>query len=185
MTKTRTDAWNLLTEWTKSESLLKHALAVEAAMRFYAAKYGEDTELWGNTGLLHDFDYERNPEPPDHPLVGMAVLREQGWPESLIHAIAGHAQYLNVARESLLDKTLFAVDELCGLITAVAYTRPSRTLEEVTAASVLKKMRQTGFARAVNRTDIVQGAEELGVPLEEHVADCIKAMQSAARDLGL
>ena len=183
--KTRAAAWQLLTEWTQSESLRKHALAVEAAMRRYAGKFGEDEELWGNTGLLHDFDYERNPEPPAHPTVGMGVLREQGWPEEMIHAIAGHAQYLNVPRESRLDKTLFAVDELCGLITAVAYTRPSRTLAEVEIASVLKKMRQSGFARGVNREDILQGTQELGVPLEEHVGNCLLAMQSIAPELGL
>ncbi|HZO86856.1 MAG TPA: HDIG domain-containing protein [Chthonomonadaceae bacterium] len=183
--KTRADAWQLLTEWTQSESLRKHALAVEAAMRFYARKFGEDAELWGNTGLLHDFDYERNPEPPHHPTVGMSLLREQGWPEPLIHAIGGHAQYLYIPRESLLDKTLFAVDELCGLITAVAYTRPSRSLAEVEVGSVLKKMRQSGFARGINREDILQGAQELGVPLEEHIANCIAAMQSIAPELGL
>jgi putative nucleotidyltransferase with HDIG domain len=183
--KTRADAWQLLTEWTKSESLLKHCLAVEAAMRLYARQYGQDEELWGNTGLLHDFDYERNPEAPLHPTIGMGVLREQGWPEALIYAIGGHAPYLDIARESLLDKTLFAVDELCGLIMAVAYTRPSRTLAEVEAASVLKKMRQSGFARGVNREDIVQSAEELGVPLDAHIANCITAMQSIAPELGL
>jgi putative nucleotidyltransferase with HDIG domain len=178
--KTRADAWLLLTEWTQSESLLKHALAVEAAMRLYARKFGEEEELWGCTGLLHDFDYERHPEPPDHPTVGMGVLREQGWPEAMIHAIGGHAQYLHIPRESRLDKALFAVDELCGLITAVAYTRPSRTLAEVETASVLKKMRQSGFARGVNRDDIHQGTAELGVPLEEHIGSCIAAMQSVA-----
>jgi putative nucleotidyltransferase with HDIG domain len=183
--KTRTDAWQLLTEWTTSQSLLKHALAVEAAMRAYARRYGEEEELWGNTGLLHDFDYERNPEPPDHPTVGMSVLREQGWPEGLIHAIGGHAHYLHIPRESLLDKTLFAVDELCGLITAVAYTRPGRTLAEVDTAAVRKKMKQSGFARGVNREDIVRGAEELGLPLEEHIANCIAAMQAIAPELGL
>jgi len=183
--KTRDAAWQLLTEWTESESLRKHALAVEAAMRFYARKFGEDEELWGNTGLLHDFDYERNPTPPDHPTVGMNLLHEQGWPEELIHAIGGHAPYLGIPRESLLDKTLFAVDELCGLITAVAYTRPSRTLAEVEVGSVLKKMKQSGFARGVNRDDILQGTEELGVPLEEHIANCIAAMQSIAPQLGL
>ena len=182
---TRAEAWNLLTEWTQSESLRKHALAVEAAMRFYARKYGQDEELWGNTGLLHDFDYERNPEPPAHPTVGMNLLREQGWPEEMIHAIGGHAEYLNIPRESLLDKTLFAVDELCGFLTAVAYTRPNRTLAEVEVPSVLKKMRQSGFAKGVNREDITHGAEALGVPLEEHIANCIAAMQSIAPELGL
>jgi putative nucleotidyltransferase with HDIG domain len=181
----RADAWNLLTEWTQSESLRKHALAVEAAMRFYADHYGEDEELWGNTGLLHDFDYERNPDPPDHPTIGMAVLREQGWPEPLIHAIGGHAQYLDIPRESLLDRTLFAVDELCGFLMAVAYTRPSRTLAEVEVGSVLKKLKQSGFARGVNRDDIAQGVAELGVPLETHIASCLTALQQIAPQLGL
>jgi len=183
--KTREDAWKLVTEWITSEGLRKHCLAVEASMRFHARLYGEDEELWGNTGLLHDFDYERNPEPPLHPTVGMGVLREQGWPEALIHAIGGHAQYLDIPRESLLDKTLFAVDELSGFITAVALSRPSRTLAEVDVASVQKKLRQSGFARGVNRDDIVQGAEELGVPLDELIANCIAALQAAASQLGL
>lgn len=183
--KTREDARALLTEWTQNESLLKHALAVEAAMRRYARLYGQDEELWGNTGLLHDFDYERNPDPPEHPTVGMAVLREQGWPEALIHAIGGHAPYLDIPRESLLDKALFAVDELCGLITAVAYTRPSRSLAEVEVGSVRKKMRQSGFARGVSREDIIQGAEELGVDLDEHIGRCIAAMQAISGELGL
>jgi putative nucleotidyltransferase with HDIG domain len=183
--KTRADAWQLLTEWTTSQSLLKHALAVEAAMRYYARQFDQDEELWGNTGLLHDFDYERNPEPPDHPTIGMNTLRAQGWPEALIHAIGGHAPYLDIPRESLLDKSLFAVDELCGFITAVAYTRPGRTLAEVEVAAVLKKMKQSGFARGVHREDILQGAEELGIPLEEHIANCIAALQSIAPELGL
>jgi predicted hydrolase (HD superfamily) len=154
-------------------------------MRFYARLYGEDEELWGNVGLLHDFDYERHPDAPDHPTVGMAELRAKGWPEEMVHAIAGHAPYLGIPRESRLDKALFAVDELCGFITAVAYTRPSRTLAEVDAQAVRKKMRQSGFARAVRREDIELGAEELGVPLDEHIAHCIEAMQGIASDLGL
>ncbi len=183
--KNRPEAWDLLTEWTTSESLRKHALAVEAAMRAYARIYGEDEELWGLTGLLHDFDYERNPEAPAHPTVGMGVLREAGWPEEMIHAIAGHAPYLGIPRETRLDQALFAVDELCGLITAVAYTRPGRTLAEVDVPAVQKKMRQSGFARGVNREDIVIGAAELGVPMEEHIQNCLTAMQGIAGELGL
>jgi putative nucleotidyltransferase with HDIG domain len=183
--KTRADAWKLLCEWTQSESLRKHALAVEAAMRYHARLEGADEELWGCAGLLHDMDYERYPDPEHHPTVGMNALREQGWPEPLITAIGGHAQYLDIPRESRMAKTLFAVDELCGLIMAVAYTRPSRTLTEVDTAAVLKKMRQSGFARGVNREDILQGAAELGVPLETHIGRCVAAMQSIAAELGL
>lgn len=185
MPQTRETAWTLLTEWTQSESLRKHALAVEAAMRFYARRFGEDETLWGNTGLLHDMDYERHPDLSEHPRIGMAALEAQGWPPEMIHAIAGHAPYLGIPRESRLDKTLFAVDELCGLVMAVAYTRPNRTLAEVDVAAVRKKMKQVGFARGVNRDDIVLGAEELGVPLDEHIEACITAMQSIAPELGL
>ena len=174
-----------LTEWTKSESLLKHALAVEAAMRAYAKHFREDEILWGNTGLLHDFDYEKHPKAPDHPTVGMQHLKEQGWPEEMIHAIAGHAEYMQVSRDSLLDKTLFAVDELCGLITAIAYTRPNRTLAEVTVQSVLKKMKDASFARTVSRDDIRNGVAELEVPLEEHIECCLTGMQAIAADLKL
>jgi putative nucleotidyltransferase with HDIG domain len=182
---TREEAWELLTEWTQNPNLLKHALAVEAAMRFYARKFGEDEDLWGVTGLIHDFDYERNPEAPAHPTVGMEVLREKGWPEEILSAIAGHAPYLGVPRETPMEKTLFAVDELCGFVTAVAYMRPSRTLAEVDVAAVRKKLKQVGFARAVSREDIQQGAEELGVPLDEHIANCIEALQGISSDLGL
>jgi putative nucleotidyltransferase with HDIG domain len=182
---TREDAWQLLTEYTQSDSLRKHALAVEAAMRFYARQQGADEELWGNTGLLHDFDYERWPDPPDHPTQGMRILAEQGWPEEMIQAIGGHAQYLNIPRETPLSKTLFAVDELCGFITAVAYVRPSRKVAEVEPPSVKKKMKDKAFARSVSREDILQGAEELGVPLDKHIQNCITAMQGAADQLGL
>ncbi|HEV2473980.1 MAG TPA: HDIG domain-containing protein [Chthonomonadales bacterium] len=174
-----------MNEWVTGPGLLKHCLAVEAAMRAYARRFGEDEELWGNTGLLHDFDYERNPTPPDHPTVGMAILGEQGWPAEMVHAIAGHAEYLHVPRVSKLDKTLFAVDELCGLIMAVAYTRPGRTMAEVDVPAVMKKMKQTGFARSVNREEILRGAAELGVGMEPHIATCISAMQSISHELGL
>lgn len=185
MTHTRADAWALLTEYTKSDSLLKHALAVEAAMRYYAERQGADVELWGNTGLLHDFDYERWPNAPDHPLKGMEILRERGWPEEMIRAIGGHAQYLDIPRDTPLARTLFAVDELCGFITAVAYVRPSRKLAEVEVSSVKKKMKDKAFARNVSREDILQGTEELGIPLDEHIAHCIAAMQRVADELGL
>jgi predicted hydrolase (HD superfamily) len=154
-------------------------------MRYYADKLGGDAELWGNTGLLHDFDYERWPDADNHPQRGMTILREQGWPEEMIEAIGGHAQYLNIPRVTLLAKTLFAVDELCGLITACAYVRPSRKATEVEVSSVKKKMKDKAFARSVSREDIVQGAEELGVPLDEHIQNCIAALCGAADNLGL
>jgi putative nucleotidyltransferase with HDIG domain len=182
---TREDAWQTLIEWTLNESLRRHALAVEVCMRWYARHFGEDEELWGNTGLLHDFDYERNPNPPDHPTVGMNHLREQGWPETLIHAIGGHAEYLGIPRETLLDRALFAVDELSGLIVATALIRPSRSLSDVTVESVMKNFRKTAFARGVNRDDVLKGAAELGIPLDEHAANCLAAMREAAQQLGL
>lgn len=185
MNQTREDAWALLTEYTQSDSLRKHALAVEAAMRFYAEKAGADVELWGVTGLLHDFDYERWPNAPDHPTQGMAILRERGWPEELIHAIGGHAQYLNIPRDTPLARTLFAVDELCGFITAVAYTRPSRKVADVEVDSVKRKLKTKAFAKSVSREDIAQGTEELGLPVDEHIANCILAMTRAADALGL
>ena len=186
MPHTRDDAWELLTEYTQSDSLRKHALAVEAAMLFYAELGGEsDVELWGNTGLLHDFDYERWPTAPDHPTIGMGILRERGWPEEMIHAIGGHAQYLNIPRDTPLSKTLFAVDELCGFITACAYVRPSRKVAEVEVSSVKKKLKDKAFARSVSRDDIRQGTEELGIPLDAHIANCIQAMSRAADSLGL
>ena len=185
MTHSRADAWNLLCEYTRSDSLRKHALAVEAAMRFYAEKFHSDTELWGNTGLLHDFDYERWPEAPDHPSRGMEILGDKGWPNEMIQAIGGHAPYLGIPRESLLAKTLFAVDELCGFITAVTYVRPSRRVAEVEVSSVKKKLKDKAFARAVSREDIQQSVEELGIPLDEHIANCIAAMRKQADELGL
>jgi putative nucleotidyltransferase with HDIG domain len=185
MSHNRADAWALLTEYTQSESLRKHALAVEAAMRFYAAPAGEDVELWGNTGLLHDFDYEHWPEAPEHPTRGMAILRERGWPEAMIHAIGGHAQYLNIPRDTPLARTLFAVDELCGFITAVAYTRPTRKVVDVEVDSVKKKLKAKAFAKNVSREDIDQGVSELGLTLNEHIANCLAAMTGVALELGL
>lgn len=177
--------FTLLREYTQSESLIRHMLAVEAAMRAYARKFGEDEEKWGRVGLLHDFDYERWPDPPDHPLQGAAILAERGYPEDVIYAIKSHADYLDdCPRVSLMDKALYACDELCGFITACAMVRPTR-LEDLKAKSVRKKMKQASFAAAVNRDDIVRGAEDLGVELNEHIDFCIEAMRKAADVLGL
>ena len=176
----------LLREYTQSDSLIKHMLAVEAAVRAYARKWGVDEEKWATVGLLHDFDYERWPNPPDHPLKGAEILRQRGYPDDVIYAIKSHADYLadECPRVSRLDKTLYACDELCGFITACALVRPDR-LEGLTAKSVRKKMKQPSFAAAVNREDIVRGAEELGVDLDEHIEFCIAAMRDVADELGL
>ncbi len=182
---TREQAWNLLNEFTKSESLLKHALAVEAAMRHYAAHFGADAELWGVVGLLHDFDYERWPNPPEHSREGARILRERGVDEEIVGAVLSHAEW-NQAEYPLdrpLRKTLFAVDELCGFITAVAYVRPEK-LTGMTASSVRKKMKQKSFAAAVRREDIEKGAALLGLPLEDHLTHVIGAMQGVAGPLG-
>jgi putative nucleotidyltransferase with HDIG domain len=182
---TRDDALALLHEYTQSESLRKHAYAVEAAMRAYARKLGGDEELWGLTGLLHDFDYERWPEPPDHTQKGAPILRARGVPEAVIRAILSHAEWNEIPRESPLEKTLFAVDELAGFVTAVAYVRPSKKLVDVDVAAVKKKMKDKAFARAVRREDITEGAAMLGVPVEEHIATVIAAMQEISESLGL
>jgi putative nucleotidyltransferase with HDIG domain len=187
---TRDDAWKLLCEYTQSDSLRKHALAVEACVRAYAKKDGADEELWGNTALLHDFDYERWPNDAhsptaEHPYQGSQILRELGYPEEMIHAILGHADYCNVPRISPLDKTLFACDELSGFLTACALVKPTKSIHDVEAASVRKKLKDKAFARGVSRDDVCEGAGELGVPLEEHIAFCIAAMRSAASELGL
>ncbi len=181
----RDEAFELLKEYTKSESLIKHALAVEAAMRAYARKFGEDEEKWGITGLLHDFDYEKYPDMKEHALKGAEILAEKGYPEDVVHAVKAHNEYHGVPRESLLDKTLFAVDELCGFITAVTLVRPSKKLEEVEVKSVKKKLKDKSFARQVNREEIRKGAEELGVDLDEHIAFVIEALKPVAQDLGL
>jgi len=183
--KTRQQAVDLLYAYTKTPNLRKHALAVEAAMRAYARQFGEDEELWGITGLLHDFDYEQNPTPDQHPMVGVGILQEQGYPEKLIYAIKSHAEYLGVPRLSLLDKTLFAVDELAGFLVAVALVKPGKSLAEVDPPSVRKKLKDKAFARSVNREDIIQGAAELGVDLDEHIAFVLRAMSGIAADLGL
>jgi len=181
----RDDAYALLTEYTQKEGLIKHALSVEAAMRAYAKKFGEDENEWGIVGLLHDFDYEKYPSLEDHPFRGAEILRERNFPEEWVEAILGHAEHTGVPRKTLMAKTLFAVDELCGLITAVAYVRPNRRLAEVKVKSVKKKMKDKAFARQVSRDDIIKGAEELGVPLEEHIETVISAMQGISEKLGL
>ena len=183
--KTRQEAQDLLYTYTKTPNLRKHALAVEAAMRAYARKYGEDEELWGITGLLHDLDYEQNPTPDKHPLVGIGILQEQGYPEEVIYAIKSHAEYLGVPRRSPMDKTLFAVDELAGFIVAVALVKPRKSLAEVDPPSVRKKLKDKAFARSVNRDDIIQGAADLEVDLDEHIAFVIQAMSEIAGNLGL
>jgi putative nucleotidyltransferase with HDIG domain len=181
----REAAWNLLCEFTQSESLRKHMLAVEACMRAYARKFGEDENSWGITGLLHDFDYEKYPTPQEHPFVGNKILEERGYPEEMRRAILSHADYSGVKRESPMEKALFACDELAGLITASALVKPNRSLAEVEAKSVKKKMKDKAFARSVNRDDITNGAADLGVDLEEHIAFCIEAMKAIAAELGL
>src|SRR5664279_822279 len=165
---TRDEAWCLLTEFTLSESLRKHALAVEACVRAYARKFGEDEELWGLVGLIHDFDYEKYPSAEDHPFKGSEILKERGVSEEIRRAILSHANYSGVPRESLLEKTLFACDELAGFITASALVKPGRSIFEVDAKSVRKKMKDKAFARSVSRDDIVNGAQELGVDLDQH-----------------
>jgi putative nucleotidyltransferase with HDIG domain len=177
-------------EYTASDSLRKHMLSVEAAMRAYAGKNGEDVERWGLAGLMHDFDYERFPNDAhspteEHPSAGVRILRERGWPEDILEAIMGHALYTNTPRVTPMAKTLFAVDELTGLITATALVRPSKSVHEVEAKSVRKKMKDKAFARGVSREDVINGAAELGVDLDEHIAFVIGAMQRSADSLGL
>ena len=187
---TREDALALLHEYTASESLRKHMLAVEAAMRAYAERFGEDPERWGLAGLLHDFDYERWPNeehsPTDgHPAAGVRILREKGYPEDVLEAILGHATYSGVPRRTPMAKTLFAVDELTGLVTATALVRPTRSVHDVDARAVRKKMKDKAFARGVNREDVLRGAEELGVDLDEHIQFVIEGMRRSADSLGL
>src|SRR2546423_2303647 len=181
----RNAAWNLLTEFTQSESLRKHALAVEACMRAYARKFGADEELWGTVGLLHDFDYEKYPTPQDHPYKGNEILKVRGYSDEIRRAIMSHAEYSGVSRDTQMEKALFACDELAGFITACALVKPGKSLAEVEAKSVRKKMKDKAFARSVNRNDITSGAAELGVDLEEHIAFCIEAMKGIAKELGL
>ncbi|TAN24642.1 MAG: HD domain-containing protein [Acidobacteria bacterium] len=179
----RTAALGLLHEYTQSESLRKHALAVEACCRAYAPEAERD--LWGLTGLLHDFDYERWPNLPDHPLQGNKILTGLGYPEALRHAILAHCEQTGAKRESPLDKTLFACDELSGFLTACALVKPSKSIAEVEPASVRRKLKDKAFARSVSRDDITRGAAELGLPLEAHIANCLAALRSIAPSLGL
>ena len=185
MALNREQAWSLLTEYTKSESLLKHALAVEAAVRGYARLHGEDENDWGVVALLHDFDYERWPSLDDHPFRGSEILGAKGYPEWVIRAILSHADYSGVARESRLEKTLFACDELCGFITAASLVRPSKSILDLEASSVVKRMKDKAFARAVKREDLRAGAELLELPLQEHITNVIGFMRSQADALGL
>jgi len=181
----RSEAWNLLCQWTSNPNLRKHALAVEAAMRAHARRLGEDEEAWGIVGLLHDFDYEQNPSTETHVWVGARVLREQGWPEPWVRAIEGHAEYTGVPRDSEMARCLFAVDELTGFLVACALVRPDKAIANVPVESVLKRMKEKAFARSVNRDDIVRGATEIGMALEAHIAFVRDAMAAVAGDLGL
>ena len=186
----RDEALAIVHEYTASDSLRKHMLSVEAAMRAYATKFGEDPERWGLAGLVHDFDYEKFPNEAhsateEHPAEGVRILRSKGFPEDILTAILGHATYCNTPRESKMAKTLFAVDELTGLITATALVRPSKSVMEVEARSVKKKMKDKAFARGVSRDDVINGAADLGVDLDEHIAFVIAAMQAVAPSLGL
>jgi putative nucleotidyltransferase with HDIG domain len=181
----RESTWCLLTEFTQSESLRKHALAVEACMRAYARKLGADEELWGIVGLIHDFDYEKYPSLQDHPYKGNEILKERGYSDEIRKAILSHAGYTGVTRDTPMEKALFACDELAGFITAATLVKPSKSLAELDAKSVRKKMKDKAFARSVNRDDIVNGAASLGVDLEEHIVFCIDAMKGIADQLGL
>ena len=182
---TRDEAWKIVCEFVQNEGLRRHMLAVEACMVAYAAKYGEDPELWAVTALLHDFDWEIHPEAPAHPMQGEPILAERGVPETIRRAILSHANYSGVPRVSTLERALFACDELSGFLTACAYVKPGRSIAEVETASVKKKLKDKAFARSVNRDDIVNGAQELGVPLDEHIAFCIEALKARAAELGL
>jgi putative nucleotidyltransferase with HDIG domain len=183
--KSRDDAWALLTEWVESPSLRRHCLSVETAMRAYARKYGEPEEAWGLVGLIHDFDFERHPDLREHTIVGSGVLAEQGYPQWVVDAILTHGGHSDHPRETLLDRTLFAVDELTGFISAVALVRPSKAVAEVKASSVKKKMKDKRFAEGVNRAELLEGAEALGVPFDEHVTFVVAAMAANADALGL
>ena len=180
----RTDALTLLKEFTKSDALLKHMYAVEASMRAYARKESQDEEAWGITGLLHDFDYEKYPNAPDHPLKGSEILRENGYPEDVRRAILGHAPYTGIARDTRMAKVLYACDELCGFIMACSLIRPNK-IADLEVSSVKKKLKDKGFARNVNRDDIARGCEELGIPIDEHIRFVIDAMKSISGELGL
>jgi putative nucleotidyltransferase with HDIG domain len=182
---TREEAWRLVCEWISSEALRRHMLGVEAAMRWYARRLGEDEGLWGLAGLLHDFDYERYPAPPEHAVKGSEVLRSSGCPEDVVRAILGHAPWSGVPRDTPMARALFAVDELVGFLFACSYVQPSRSIADVKVSSVKKKLKDAGFARAVSRDDIRNGATELGVELDTHIANVIEALTEGAGDLGL
>ncbi len=179
----RDEVWQLLTQYTEADYLRKHHLAVEAAMRWYARKFGQDENLWGNVGLIHDFAYEKFPD--QHPQKDGEILREQGWPENLVRAVMSHGDHLSLPRTELIEKTLYAVDELTGLVIAVALVRPSKKLADVDVAGVKKKWKDKAFARGVNRDQVTKGAQELGLPLDEHIGNVIAALQAAAPELGL
>jgi putative nucleotidyltransferase with HDIG domain len=181
----REQAWNLLCEFTQPDSLRRHALAVEACVVAYSRKFGEDENKWAVTALLHDFDYEIHPEAPDHPMKGESILAERGVDAEIRRAILSHANYSGVPRESLLEKTLFACDELAGFLTACSYVKPNRSIQELDAKSVRKKLKDKAFARSVNREDIVNGAAALSLDLDEHIAFCIESMKRRATELGL
>lgn len=181
----RASAWEIVCEFTQSESLRKHALAVEACVAAYARQFHEDEQKWCVTALLHDFDWEIHPQAPDHPMKGEAILAARGVPEEIRRAILSHANYSGVPRVSTLEKTLYACDELAGFITAISYVKPHRSVFEVDLSSVKRKMKDKAFARSVNRQDIVEGAEGLGVPLDDHIDFCIKSMQAKAEELGI
>jgi predicted hydrolase (HD superfamily) len=181
----RDAAWQIVCEFVQSDSLRRHMLAVEACMRAYAKKFGEDEERWAITALLHDFDWEIHPAAPDHPMKGEPILAERGVDEETRRAILSHATYSGVSRDSLMERTLFACDELAGFLTACSYVKPGRSIDEVDVGSVRRKLKDKAFARNVNREDIINGAKELEVPLEEHIAFCIEAMKPHAAELGL
>jgi putative nucleotidyltransferase with HDIG domain len=185
VTRIREFCLNILQEYTKSYSLLKHAYAVESCVRAYAEKMNEDIEYWGNVALLHDFDYEKYPTAEEHPFKGAEILKQKGFDEEFINAILSHADYSGVPRDTSLKKVLFACDELAGFITAVTYVRPSKSIDEVEVSSVKKKMKDKAFARAVNRDDMLNGAEGIGIALDEHIDFCIKAMRKNKDLLGL
>lgn len=185
MQPTRDQAWQILNEYTQSSNLIKHALAVEACMRFYARKFDEDEDLWGAVGLIHDFDYERYPDLADHPFKGVEILRARDWPEPILKAILGHGNHTGVPRDTLLAKTLYAVDELSGLVVAVALVRASKSIHDVKVSSVKKKLKDKAFARGVSRDDVHEGVAELGVSLDEHIANVIAALQQVAPSLDL
>jgi len=181
----RQEAWALVTEYTQSESLRKHMLGVEAAVRGYARQFGEDEDDWGAVALLHDFDYERYPDQQNHPFRGVEILKEKGYPEWVTRAILSHADYSGVTRDSRLEKTLYACDEMSGFVTAASLVRPSKSVMDLEAASVIKRMKDKAFARAVSRDDLKRGAEELGIPLDQHITNVIEFMREQADALGL